>query len=131
LGGLCLVLALLGLPAKGLDYPWGILIPENDSRDAEMRAYDDANFANTMAVINDSEKPLHHHLVPRMVRVKDLLAVNMPFCEMNFDAVRPLVLTADEKAILQEYLKRGGFILFFIDAYPYTQDEFWKITNGR
>jgi hypothetical protein len=76
-------------------------------------------------------KPLHHHLVPRMVRVKDLLAVNMPFCEMNFDAVRPLVLTADEKAILQEYLKRGGFILFFIDAYPYTQDEFWKITNGR
>jgi hypothetical protein len=44
-----------------------------------------------------------------------------------FRCIKPFWLTADEKSILAEYFKRGGFILFFIDAYPYPQDEFRKI----
>jgi len=53
--------------------------------------------------------------------------MDTPFCELRFDAVRPFYFTTEEKLILQEYFKRGGFVLFFIDAYPYAQDEFWKI----
>jgi hypothetical protein len=61
------------------------------------------------------------------IPIKHLLSARTAFCEMHFDAVRPLVLTANEKGILREYLKRGGFILFFIDTYPYAQDEFWPV----
>jgi hypothetical protein len=120
---------MMGLPAEALDYPWGILIPENDSRDQEMRAYDEADSVNMISVINESEKPFHHHLFGVKVPIKNLLSAKTAFCEMHFAAVRPLVLTPDEKAILQEYLKRGGFILFFIDTYPYAQDEFWKVKD--
>jgi hypothetical protein len=122
-----LALFFICLPTKGLEYPWGILVPENDSRDPEMRDHDVADSANMVAVINASEKPFHHHVVQEIVSIKNLLSARIPFCEMHFDGVRPLVLTPDEKAILQEYLKRGGFILFLIDTYPYTQDEFWPI----
>ena len=124
---LYLAVILTGLPAPALDYPWGILVPENDARDREMREYDEADTANMIAVINGSEKPFHHHILSRRIPIKDLLSARTAFCELHFDAVRPLVLTPNEKNILQEYLKRGGFILFYIDAYPYTQDEFWKI----
>ncbi len=46
---------------------------------------------------------------------------------MHFDGVNPGGLSVEEKSILGEYLKRGGFILFFIDTYPYSQDEFWAV----
>jgi hypothetical protein len=39
--GSLLFTLLLCQPAKGMDYPWGILISERDSRDQEMRAFDE------------------------------------------------------------------------------------------
>jgi len=124
---LCFAVILAGLPAQALEYPWAILLPEDDSRDREMQEYDLADTSNMISVINEAETPFHHHIVEKTVRIKDLLSARTAFCELHFDAVHPLVLTQNEKAILQEYLKRGGFILFFIDAYPYTQDEFWPV----
>jgi len=129
---LSIVLALLALaisPARvfGVDYSWVLLDAQNDSRDPEVRDHD-RTYSLTMAgVINESEDLFHHHLVWREAPIKNLLQMDVPFCEMHFDAVKPFSLTPDEKEILAEYLKRGGFILFFIDTYPYNQDEFWKV----
>ncbi len=118
---------LSSFPAHGLEYPWLVLSPENDSRDFGMRDYDEADSRNTVGVINDSDPLFNHHLVWGKSSVRNLLSMRAPFCEFRFDAVRPFWLTPDEKSIIKEYLKRGGFILFFIDAYPYSQEEFWKI----
>jgi hypothetical protein len=113
--------------ARAADYPWVMLAPANDSRDADEVAHDDQQSLSMVAVINQDEELLHQSLVWRKVMIKDLLAMQVPFCEMHFDAVNPVGLTPEEKGILAEYLKRGGFILFFIDAYPYPEEEFWKI----
>ena len=125
----CALLALFTLPAHGLQYPWVLLSPQNDSRDSEMRDQDEAVSRNMVRVMNRSEDLFDHHLIWEKAEVKDLLALNVPFCEMHFDAVRPFWLTPEEKSILTEYFKRGGFILFFIDAYPYTQEEFWPVKD--
>jgi len=77
--------------------------------------------------MNDTEKVFRHQLAWNKVAIKNLLASSAPFCELRFDAVNPLVLTDQEKAILREYFVRGGFILFQEDAYPYFQDEFWSV----
>jgi hypothetical protein len=125
LGGLVWLLAFV--PSRGLEYPWVLLTPQHDSRDAEVCDQDEAQSLNMVGVINQTETLFHHHLLWKKVAIKDLLSLEAPFCEMHFDAVKPFWLTSQEKSILAEYLKRGGFILFFIDAYPYTQDEFWKV----
>jgi hypothetical protein len=122
-----LTAAFLSTPAVALTYPWVFLNPENDSRDSEMRELDEAESSNMVGVINGAEDLFGHHLVWKKSSIRNLLSLNAPFCEMRFDAVHPFWLTPDEKSILTEYLKRGGFILFFIDTYPYAQDEFWKI----
>jgi hypothetical protein len=122
-----MALALWTLPARALEYPWVMLVPENDSRDPEVRQQDEVQSLNTVAVINQQEELFNHHLTWRKAAVRDLLSINAPFCEMHFDAVKLFSFTAEEKGILTEYLKRGGFILFIIDAYPYAEDEFWKV----
>jgi hypothetical protein len=126
-GCVWLLLGLLTQPARGLDYPWVLLNPKNDSRDAEMQDEDEAQSRNMVAVMNRSEELFDHHLIWEKSDILNLLKLHAPFCEMHFDAVRPFWLTAEEKKILGEYLKRGGFILFFIDAYPYSEQEFWPV----
>jgi hypothetical protein len=126
-GVLFAVAGLAALTARGADYPWVMLYPDHDSRDADVVAHDDQQSLSMVAVINEDEELLHQSLVWRKVRIKDLLAKQAPFCEMHFDAVRQVGLTEEEKGILAEYLKRGGFILFFIDAYPYPEEEFWRV----
>lgn len=126
-GWVCVILGFMSPAAHGQDYPWLYLSPENDSRDAEMCAHDEAQSLNMVAVINQNETFLNHHLVWKKSKIKNLLAMDVPFCEMHFDAINPVGLSAEEKGILSEYLKRGGFILFFIDTYPYYQDDFWRI----
>ncbi len=128
-GCLWLMLGLLSVPAYGLEYPWILLSPEHDSRDPEMCDWDEADSINTVGVINQSEKLFDHHLVWKKATIKNLLALDAPFCEMRFDAVHPGSLSAEEKSILEEYFKRGGFILFFMDSYPYSQDEFWPVKD--
>ncbi len=113
--------------AHGQDYPWLLLSPEKDSRDPEMCAHDEAESMNMVTVIDRNETFLNHRLEWKKAQIKDLLAMDVPFCEMHFDAINPIGLSTEEKAILTEYLKRGGFILFFIDTYPYYQDDFWKV----
>jgi hypothetical protein len=126
-GCVWVMLGFWPLAGHGQDYPWLYLSPEHDSRDAEMCARDEAQSVNMAAVINRNETFLNHHLVWKKARIKNLLAMEDPFCEMHFDAINPLGLSPEEKSIISEYLKRGGFILFFIDTYPYYQDDFWKI----
>ena len=53
--------------------------------------------------------------------ISRLLSSGTPFCHFHFDAVKPLILSAEEKEILREYFRRGGFILFQEDCYPYDQ----------
>lgn len=124
-----LALGLLPLQALAMEYPWVYLTPQNDSRDADVSLQDEQRSLYSLGVINEQEAIFEHHLVWRKARITDLLSISAPFCELHFDAVKPLVLTAQEKDIVAEYLRRGGFILFFIDAYPYTQDEFWGVRS--
>ncbi len=126
-GCIWLMLGLSFFPAHGLEYPWTLLSAGNDSRDPEVRAQDEAQSINMVEVINQNETLFKHHLIWKKAVIRDLLKMDAPFCEMHFDGVNPGGLSPDEKSILGEYLKRGGFILFFIDAYPYRQDDFWTI----
>jgi len=121
------MLVFLPQPVHGLEYPWILLSPESDSRDSEMCDHDEAQSLNMVAVINQTETLFNHHVIWKKAAIKNLLALEAPFCEMHFDAVKPIGLSAEEKSILSEYIKRGGFILFFIDTYPYPQDEFWAV----
>lgn len=124
---------LLGwaIPAGGWaqedDLSWTILIPEHDSRAADVRDYDEFNSKSLVQGMNETEEVFHHHLVWSKLAIKDLLHASTSFCELRFDAVNPLILTDQEKAILREYIQRGGFILLIEDAYPYPQDEFWGV----
>ncbi len=125
-----LVIALLaGWPAAApaLTYPWTVLIPRNDSRDPAVRSQDAFDSLSLVSSMNETETIFGHQLVWRMTPISRLLDSMTPFCELRFDAVNPLVLTADEKAILREYFARGGFVLFQEDAYPYDQDTFWSV----
>jgi len=110
-------------------FSWTVLIPEHDSRAADVRDYDEFDSKSLVSGMNETEKVFRHQLVWNKLPIKNLLASSAPFCELRFDAVNPLVLTDQEKAILREYFVRGGFILFQEDAYPYSQDEFWSIKS--
>lgn len=92
-----------------------------------MRSYDDFESRSLLAGMNEYEKVFHGRLVWRKTAIKNLLSVRTPFCELRFDAVKSLIFTAREKAVLREYFAQGGFILFQKDAYPYSQDEFWAV----
>jgi hypothetical protein len=114
-------------PAGAREYPWTVLCPENDSRNPDMRDRDEEESRNTVEVLNNGDPLFNHLLTWKKTSILNLLSQQAPFCEMHFDAVKPFMFTAQEKGILTEYLKRGGFIIFFIDAYPYTEDEFWVV----
>jgi hypothetical protein len=115
--------------ARATEYPWVLIYPQNDSRDPEMRRADEAYSRNMVSVVNQTERLFHHHVVWKKAAISHLLEISAPFCEMHFDAVHPFEFTPEEKTIVAEYFKRGGFILFFIDAYPYDQDEFWAVKH--
>jgi hypothetical protein len=125
----CYLFILFAPPARALDFPWAVMIPQNDSRDPDVRAHDEEETAQMLSVINQSEKVFHHHLVMLKVPIYKLLSVETPFCDLHFDAVKSFGFTPEEKAILTEYLKRGGFILPFVDCYPYSQNEFWSVSD--
>jgi hypothetical protein len=125
LGFICPVCGL----AQATSYSWTVLIPENDSRAADVRDYDEFDSKSLVMNMNESEKIFRHRLVWNKAALKDLLALAPPFCELRFDAVNPLILTDREKAILKEFFARGGFVLFQEDAYPYSQDEFWSVKS--
>lgn len=118
-------------PARAGDdiYPWTVLIPQNDSRDADVRDMDEFDSKSMVRGMNEAEEVFHHHLVWSKISIRDLLSVSTTFCELRFDAVKPLILTDREKVILREYFARGGFVLFQEDAYPYAQDEFWSVKS--
>lgn len=126
--GVVLMLAARAM-AEGQEYPWTVLIPKNDSRDAEVRAQDDFDSRSLVASMNLSEQLFAHRLVWKKIAIADLLSTPTPFCELRFDAVHPLVLTDREKEILHEYFSRGGFILLQEDAYPYDESEFWPVKS--
>jgi hypothetical protein len=125
----CAILVFLSVLARaaGTEYPWVVLTPADDSRSAHMRQWDEGESLNTVSVINLREELFDHRLVWKKAAVRELLSMDAPFCELRFDAVHPFRWSAGEKSILAEYLRRGGFILFLLDAYPYSQDEFWAI----
>jgi len=113
--------------ARGDNYPWTYLVPENDSRDADMRSFDEMDSKELVSFMNDNENIFDRRLIWSQAPIKNLLKTVTPFCELRFDAVNPLVLTPLEKAVLREYFARGGFLLIYIDCYPYPQEQFWKV----
>jgi hypothetical protein len=122
---------LFGLQARAQDshFYWTSLVPKNDSRDRDVRSYDAFDTEALVVNMNASEQVFNHHLLWNTIAIADLLPTHTPFCELRFDAVKPLFLTDEEKQILREYFRRGGFVLFQEDAYPYSQDEFWKVKS--
>ena len=122
-----LTLSFWTTPARALIYPWVLLEPEHDSRDPDMIDSDRAHSQNLVAIVGASEKIFDHHLVWCEIPIRKLLSISAPFCELHFDAIHQLTLTAEEKQVLKEYIKRGGFLLCFIDAYPYSEDQYWPV----
>src|SRR5271165_4905226 len=123
------MLAVASARARGPDYPWVFLTRADDSLPVVMRHFDEAVSLNTVSMINLKEEIFEHRLVWKKAPIKDLLSLETPFCELHFDAVKPFRWSAGERSILAEYFKRGGFTLFFMDAYPYTGDEVWGATE--
>lgn len=132
---LVLLTLLLGgtLPMPGWaeqpSYTWTVLAPEKDSRPQDVREFDEIQSKTTVRDMNATDEVFHHRLTWQKVPIKDLLSASAPFCEFDFDAVKPQTLTAKEKTILREYLSRGGFILLSQDVYPYTREEYWPVKS--
>ena len=124
-----LVWLCLSAAGRATVYPWVVLVPEHDSRDPEMVMEDEAESRGCVETINNSEKLFDHHLVWGKVPIRRLLEVTTPFCEIRFDAIHPLLLTDEEKKILKEYFQRGGFLFCMIDAYPYSEEQFWPVSH--
>ena len=77
--------------------------------------------------MNKTETVFQHRLVLRQLRISQLLVASAPYCELDFDPVHPLILTAREKVILKEYLVRGGVLMLREGVYPYTPEEILNI----
>jgi hypothetical protein len=127
------LIGLVSLPAVGVaqepTYTWTVLQPENDSRDADSRSYDEFISSRLVEGMNQNEEIFHHHLSWQEIPIKKLLTVTAPFCELRFDVLKPLILTDEEKTILREYMARGGFILLVENMYPYPQEVFWNVKS--
>lgn len=119
--------ALTPVRAQTDPISWTVLTPEHDSRPADVREYDEFDSRSLIRTMNAASDAFHHRLTWQKVAIKDLPSTPTPFCELRFDAVHPLILTDAEKGILRDYMMRGGFVLLYEDAYPYTQDEFWSV----
>ncbi len=122
-----MMLILPTFPAKAFEYPWVFLIPNSSSYDSTGNNMDEAVSRNTVAILNQKEPLFNHHLIWKKVTIKNLLSMGTPFCEMHFDAVIPCKLDSEEKSIIEEYLKRGGFILLVIDTCRYSEEEYWNV----
>ena len=133
--GLRLVVLLMMLGADAAceaqvpTYSWTVLQPQNDPRTADVRSFDEFFSQSLVATMNRSEPLFQHRLTWNQVRIKDLLGFPTPFTELRFDALHPPALTLKEKAILREYLARGGFIMLIEDCYPYSQDKLWSVKS--
>jgi hypothetical protein len=110
-------------------YTWTCLVPEHDTRDADLRKYDKDMSQQMIANMNETEQVFHHQLSWQEVPVGKLLVAHAPFCEIDYDPLHPLVLTDREKFILKEYLQRGGFLVLGEDVYPYTEDQIATVTK--
>ncbi len=104
-----------------------VLTPESDSRDADVRDFDEFQSRTLATDMNATEKLFQQRLIWQKLPILQLLATSPPFCELDYDAVKPQILTSAEKTILREYLTRGGFIELSGDTYPYSQDVFWAV----
>jgi hypothetical protein len=110
-------------------YTWTSIIPENDTRDADLRKYDKDMLREMITNMNETEKVFHHQLSWQEVPIRKLLIAHAPFCEIDYDPLHPLVLTDREKLILKEYLQRGGFLVLGEDVYPYDEDQIATVTQ--
>ncbi|MGB8352353.1 MAG: hypothetical protein WCD79_00540 [Chthoniobacteraceae bacterium] len=108
------------------DWPWTMLTPANESRDAGMCRFDEIDVRHTLRVLDHSDKFIHSHFVFSKIPITKLLAAPTPFGDLHFDSINPMEFTPGEKSILKEWLKRGGFLIAFEDTYPYEQDVFHK-----
>jgi hypothetical protein len=119
----------VGVCLADAEYIWGVLLPDNDSRPADVQEQDRYDSTALVSSMNDNVDCFRHRLIRRELAIRNLLGSSSCFCELHFDAVHPLLLTDEEKAIIKEFFKRGGFILFIEDCYPYSQDEFWGVRS--
>jgi len=104
-------------------YSWTILTPEHDTREKDVVDRDFLEIKNGVDGMNMIDSIFHHRLVYRESSILNLLTQPAPFCELDFDIMKPFVPTTEEKKILREYLIRGGFLLLCEDGYPYTREE--------
>jgi hypothetical protein len=114
------------ITARSEDLPWVSITPEHDGRDAEMAAFDVRDIEEMIGVLNNSEPFKLDQFTFACVPISKLLRALTPFAELHFDPINPVPFTPEEKTILKEWLKRGGFIAAFEDTYPYAQEDFRK-----
>ena len=103
-----------------------MLVPAQDSRDRDVCLFDEADTRDVIRFFNDSGKFKYTRFVFSKTRITRLLDARTPFADLHFDSVKPMAFTPDEKAILKEWLMRGGFLVALEDTYPYEQEEFRK-----
>jgi len=118
-----MVAARAGTPS----YTWTTVVPENDTRAVDMREFDESITSRTVMAMNRAEPVFHQQLTWQRVKLSRLLSVSAPFCELDFDAMKPVILTAREKTVLKEFFIRGGFLILSEDVYPYTREEIRSI----
>jgi hypothetical protein len=106
------------------EFLWTTLTIQNDLRDDDMKHFDEAFDRQTIEIINQKQ------VVPIIKWKKEpllkLLDSNTLFATLYFDSVKSYELTKEEKDILKEYFKRGGFLVLYEDTFPYEQEEFRK-----
>jgi len=111
------------------DYTWTSLVPADETRAADIRKYDKNMLLGMIASMNATEQVFRQRLTWKQIAIQDLLTARAPFCEIDFDPVHPPEFTESEKAILKEYLARGGFLALCPDLYPYSMEEVAAIRN--
>lgn len=124
LGGLWLVAIAGAAHAAGDALPWIVLRPKNDTRDEEMRAWDEADSLAFVTAFNEAEEFATSRLRWTVAEMDKIDEGGAPFAELRVDPVRPMEFTSREKTALHEWLRRGGFLLLVEDCYPYPQERF-------
>jgi hypothetical protein len=115
--------------AQAPSYSWTILVPKNDTREKDVIERDRLEIVNAVAAMNTVDAVFHNRLVWREAPITNLLSQPTPFCELDFDIIKPFVPTALEKKTLREYLIRGGFLLLCEDGYPYTREQILAVKS--
>lgn len=104
-------------------------MPKNDTRAPEVSNYDEIVSQILVANMRHNEVVFRKRLIWEKLTISELLDHSPPFCEFDFDAVNPQILTDGEKAIIKEYFCRGGFISIAQDVYPHSREEYWPIKS--